>query len=88
MKPYIYIVPLMMIGASVSFSGQYCWQIKDKDTKALCESRFEGKNNCWLIKNPDKKAYCEAVALGRNICWRIKDHDLKLMCEAEYHARN
>ena len=60
-----------------------CWKIKNSDTKALCESKFENKKNCWIIKEIDIKAYCEATAYGKNSCWKIKNADYKEMCIAE-----
>ena len=60
-----------------------CWKIKNKDQKALCESKNENKKSCWKIKNKDLKAYCEASAYGKKSCWKIKSKDMKAMCEAE-----
>ena len=72
----------MVLSLSIFASGN-CWKIKSSDTKALCESKFEGKKNCWIIKNSDMCAYCEASAEGKNSCWKIKENDLKEMCIAE-----
>jgi len=71
-------VPLLL-----SAEANNCWKIKNDDTRALCESKFEGKKNCWLIKEGDMKAYCEATAYGKNACWKIKNADYKEMCIAE-----
>jgi len=76
---------LLTLGAS---GGQYCWQIRDPDRKALCESRFEGQNACWKIQNRDLQAYCEATALGKNSCWKIKEHDLQMFCKAAYSSNH
>ena len=68
---------------SISVEASSCWKIQNKDTKALCESKFEYKKNCWLIKDKDTQAYCEATAYSKNSCWKIKEKDLQAMCEAE-----
>ena len=68
---------------SLSLEAGNCWKIKNKDTRALCESKFEHKKNCWEIKDRDMKAYCEAIAYGDNTCWKIKSSDKKEMCIAE-----
>lgn len=66
-----------------SLNGSSCWKIKNKDQKALCESKNEGKKSCWKIKNKDLKAYCETSAYNKKSCWKIKNKDMKAMCEAE-----
>jgi hypothetical protein len=76
-----YLLPILLF--SLSLNASSCWKIKNKDMKALCESKFEHKKNCWLIKDKDTQAYCEATAYGQNSCWKIKDHDTQAMCEAE-----
>ena len=75
------ILPFFFLTAS-TYAGD-CWQIKDKDTKALCQATTEGKQTCWQIKNKDQKAYCEAVAYGKTTCWQIKSKDKKAMCKAQ-----
>jgi len=67
----------------ITAEAKNCWKVKNADTKALCESKFEGKKNCWLIKEADMKAYCEATVYGKNACWKIKNSDYKEMCIAE-----
>ena len=74
---------LLVILFTLSLEAKNCWKIKNRDTKALCESKFEHKKNCWLIKDNDTKAYCEASAYGKNTCWKIKNADAKEMCIAE-----
>ena len=74
------VLPLL---ATLTFSSGNCWKIKDKDTRSLCESKFESKKNCWQIKNSDMKAYCESSAYRKNSCWKIKNSDYKEMCIAE-----
>ena len=74
---------LLLLLFTLSLDAKNCWKIKNKDTKALCESKFEDKKNCWLIKDNDTKAYCEASVYGRNTCWKIKNVDAKEMCIAE-----
>ena len=74
---------LIFILLSLSLEAGNCWKIKNNDTKALCESKYEHKKNCWKIKNKDTQAYCEASAYGQNSCWKIKENDAKEMCRAE-----
>ncbi len=74
---------LIFILLSLSLEAGNCWKIKNKDLKALCESKFENKKSCWKIKNNDSRAYCEATVYGKNTCWKIKDKDAKEMCIAE-----
>ena len=74
---------LMVWLCTITLEAKNCWKIKNADSKALCESKFENKKNCWLIKNSDMKAYCEASAYGKNSCWKIKENDAKEMCIAE-----
>jgi len=74
---------LILVLLSLSLDAGNCWKIQNKDTKALCESKFEHKKNCWLIKSKDTQAYCEATAYGQKSCWKIKEKDLQAMCEAE-----
>jgi hypothetical protein len=74
---------LLLLLLTHSLEAKNCWKIKNKDTKALCESKFEHKKNCWLIKDNDLRAYCEASAYGKNSCWKIKRADDKEMCRAE-----
>ena len=81
MKNVLYV--LVLFGLVLNAEANNCWKIKNKDTKALCESKFEHKKNCWLIKASDMKAYCEATAYGKNACWKIKNADYKEMCIAE-----
>jgi hypothetical protein len=76
-----YLLSILLFSFSLHASS--CWKIKNKDTKALCESKFEHKKNCWLIKSKDTQAYCEATAYGQKSCWKIKEKDLQAMCEAE-----
>ena len=64
-------------------SANSCWKIKDKDSKAYCESRYENKKSCWRIKNKDLRYQCESEN-GKNVCWKIKDKNKKIFCEAEY----
>ena len=73
---------LILILLSLSLEAGNCWKIKDKDTKALCQSQYENKKDCWKIKNKDKTANCEAVAYGKKSCWKIKDKNMKAMCIA------
>ena len=80
---YPKIILPMIILISISLNASNCWKIKNKDTKALCESKFEHKKNCWLIYNKDLQAYCEATAYGKKSCWKIKERDAKEMCIAE-----
>jgi len=82
MKSLIGICLLLLL-FTLSLEAKNCWKIKNKDTKALCESKFEHKKNCWLIKDNDLRAYCEASAYGKNSCWKIKSADDKEMCRAE-----
>jgi len=79
------VITLLMffILFTLSLEAKNCWKIKNKDTKALCESKYEHKKNCWRIKNSDTKAYCEASVYGKNSCWKIKNTDAKEMCIAE-----
>ena len=77
---YLLLIVLLFPSASMAKS---CWKIKNKDSKAFCESKFENKKNCWKIKNKDKEAYCEATAYGKAMCWKIKEKDLQALCEAE-----
>jgi hypothetical protein len=74
---------LIFIVLPLSLEAGNCWKIKNKDTKALCESKYEQKKNCWKIKNKDMQAYCEASAYGKKSCWKIKENDAKEMCRAE-----
>ena len=74
---------MLFILFTLLLQAKNCWKINNKDTKALCESKFEHKKNCWLIKNSDIKAYCEASAYGKSTCWKIKNADAKEMCIAE-----
>jgi len=60
----IYLLLMILFFSSTSMANS-CWKIKNKDTKAFCESKFENKQNCWKIKNKDKEAYCEATAYGK-----------------------
>lgn len=60
-----------------------CWKIKDKDLRALCESKFEYKKSCWKIKDKDRRAYCEASAYKKKSCWKIQNNDVKVMCQVE-----
>ena len=76
-------VCLLLLLFTLSLEAKNCWKIKNKDTKALCESKYEHKKNCWRIKNSDTKAYCEASVYGKNSCWKIKNTDAKEMCIAE-----
>ena len=78
----IYLLWMVLFFTSVSMANS-CWKIKNKDTHALCESKFENKQNCWKIKSKDKEAYCEAMAYGKAMCWKIKERDLQALCEAE-----
>ena len=82
MKNLIGTLLLLVLFAPL-LEAKNCWKIKNKDTKALCESKFEHKKNCWLIKDSDTKAYCEASAYGQRSCWKIKNNDAKEMCIAE-----
>ena len=82
MKKLIYACLMMLLFTNL-LEARNCWKIRDKDTKALCESKFEHKKSCWLIKNSDTKAYCEATVYGQRSCWKIKNHDAKEMCIAE-----
>jgi len=75
---------IFCVGISILSSGS-CWKIKNKDNKAMCESKFEHKKHCWLIYNKDLQAYCEATAYGKNSCWKIQERDLQAICEAESH---
>ena len=68
---------------SLSLEAANCWKVKNKDTKALCESKFEHKKNCWKIKNKDTRAYCEASAYDQKSCWKIKESDAREMCRVE-----
>ena len=77
----IFLVSLFLPLYLIAFGN--CWKIKNSDTKALCESKFESKKHCWKIKNDDMRAYCEASAEGKKSCWKIKEHDYKEMCFAE-----
>jgi len=78
------VLKVMLLSFMVmSVEAKNCWKIKNADTRALCESKFEGKKNCWLIKEADMKAYCEATAYGKNACWKIRNSDYKEMCIAE-----
>jgi len=80
------ILKFFLIFFSISFTvfaSDNCWKVKNRDTKALCESKFEGKKHCWKIKNDDMRAYCEASAERKRSCWKIKEHDYKEMCFAE-----
>jgi len=74
---------LILLLLTLSLEAGNCWKIKNKDTRALCESKYEHKKNCWKIKYRDTKAYCEATAYGQNSCWKIKNNDEKEMCIAE-----
>ena len=74
---------LILVFLVLSLHAGECWKIKNKDHKALCESKNEGKKSCWKIKDKDLKAYCEASAYGKRSCWKIKNKDAKAMCEAE-----
>lgn len=74
---------LILLFLPLSLEAANCWKIKNKDTKALCESKYEHKKNCWKIKNKDTQAYCEASAYGKKSCWKIKNKDAKEMCKAE-----
>ncbi len=78
---------LFFLFVSSLLQAGYCWKIKNKDQKALCESKFEKKKSCWLIKNSDLRAYCEATAYHQNSCWKIKNNDTKVMCEAEVNYK-
>ena len=80
---YLKIILPMIILIPLSLNASNCWKIKNKDTQALCESKFEHKKNCWLIKNKDLQAYCEATVYGKSSCWQIKESDAKEMCIAE-----
>ena len=79
----IKILTAVLLLMTLSSAANNCWKIKDKDTRLLCESKFENKKSCWQITNSDKKAYCEATAYGQNSCWKIKNSDYKEMCIAE-----
>lgn len=81
------IVIIIMLSVISSVEAGYCWQIKNKDMKALCKSKFEHKKNCWLIKSQDMQAYCEASAYGKKSCWQIKEQDLQMMCKAEMGSK-
>ena len=78
----IYLLLMILFFCSTSMANS-CWKIKNKDTKALCESKFEHKKNCWKIKSKDMQAYCEATVYGKAACWKIKEKDLQALCEAE-----
>jgi surface antigen len=80
---YLFKLGLVMAVLTFTLEAKNCWKIKNADTKALCESKYEHKKNCWLIKDSDTKAYCEATAYGQNSCWKIKNADDKEMCIAE-----
>jgi hypothetical protein len=77
----ITVAAISLLGASS------CWKIKDQDSRALCEAKFEHRKHCWKIKNDDLRAYCEATAEHKRSCWKIRENDLKAMCEAEVAAR-
>ncbi len=53
------LIMSIMLLTSIGFAGE-CWKIKDKDSKAFCESTAEGKKNCWKIKDKDSKAMCNS----------------------------
>ncbi len=74
---------VIYIMLSVILHAGNCWKIKNKDQRALCESKNESKKSCWKIKNKDLKAYCEASAYGKKSCWKIKNKDAKEMCKSE-----
>ena len=74
---------LILILLSLSMEAGDCWKIKNKDQRALCESKYEHKKSCWKIKNKDTRAYCEASAYGKKSCWKIKDKDAQSMCKVE-----
>lgn len=74
---------LIFILLALSLEAGDCWKIKDKDLRALCESKFENKKSCWKIKDQDKRAYCQASAYGKKSCWKIQNNDAKVMCQAE-----
>ena len=80
---YIKYFLLLLLFTTSLLTANSCWKIKNKDTQALCESKFENKQNCWKIKSKDKEAYCEATAYGKAMCWKIKERDLQALCEAE-----
>ena len=73
----------MMIFAGIVLEASSCWKIRNMDTRALCEAKYEHKKSCWKIKNDDLRAYCEATAEKQRNCWKIKENDLKAMCESE-----
>ncbi len=74
---------LFFVLLSLSLEAGNCWKIKNKDQRALCESKYEDKKFCWKIKDKDTQAYCEATVYGKNTCWKIKNNDAKEMCIAE-----
>ena len=74
---------LVFILLSLSLEAGNCWKVQNKDTRALCESKYEHKKNCWKIKNKDTQAYCEASAYDKKSCWKIKENDSREMCKAE-----
>ena len=74
---------LIMVLLSVFLAAGTCWKIKNKDKRALCESKNEHKKSCWKIKEKDLRAYCESSAYGKKNCWKIKNRDKRAMCEAE-----
>ena len=75
------IIIILALGTLLS-AGE-CWKIKDRDQRALCESKNENKKSCWKIKDRDLRAYCETSAYGKKSCWKIKDKDKRAMCQAE-----
>ena len=83
MKKCLSRIVLLLSVFTLTLEAKNCWKIKNRDTKALCESKYEHKKNCWLIKNSDTKAYCEASVYGQRSCWKIKNSDAKEMCIAE-----
>lgn len=74
---------LILISLVLSLEAGDCWKIKDKDLRALCESKYENKKYCWKIKDKDIQAYCEASAYSKKSCWKIKNNDAKVMCKVE-----
>jgi hypothetical protein len=59
-----------------------CWKIRNKDSRAYCESKNEGKHYCWKIREDDKRYMCEVEAYGRKTCWKIQDNDTKALCKS------
>ena len=76
----IYLLLIVLFLTSVSIANS-CWKIKNKDTQALCESKFENKQNCWKVKI--KRHIARQRLMVRLMCWKIKERDLQALCEAE-----